>query len=417
MKRHLRHARRAPRCGAPRAHSMRQRQERRAAARRPRKASTDVSGNVSIVGVWTGDEQKHSRPCSTASRRSTRTSSDVQVDRRQHADGALDRGAGRQPARPGGRLAARPRERLPEEGRAQDDRLREAHGARELPGRHREARRDQRPPVRPDHQGANKSTVWYNVKSFKDAGVKAPTTWDDVQGRGETMKASGMPAYSIGGADGWTLTDLFENIYLRQAGADEVRPAVEAQDQVDRPVGQEGAEDDGRRSSATARTSPAARRARCRPTSRRRCRTSSRRARRRAHGDRRRLRPRRRRVVEPAEAGHGYNVFAVPVDRRQRRTVVGGGDELMMFKDTPAIRALVKYLATGEAQTIWAKLGGYSAPAKTVDASAYPDDITRTTATRDRQGRRRSGSTSPTSSRRRSAARSARVSSRSSRTS
>ncbi len=29
-----------------------------------------------------------------------------------------------------------------------------------------------------------------------------------------------MPAYSIGGADGWTLTDLFENIYLRQAGPD-----------------------------------------------------------------------------------------------------------------------------------------------------------------------------------------------------
>ena len=32
------------------------------------------------------------------------------------------------------------------------------------------------------------------------------------------MKASGVPPYSIGGADGWTLTDLFENIYLRQAG-------------------------------------------------------------------------------------------------------------------------------------------------------------------------------------------------------
>src|SRR4029077_7640045 len=60
--------------------------------------------------------------------------------------------------------------------------------------------------------------------------------------------------------------------------------------------------------------------------------------------------------------------------------VEGGGDELMAFKDTPAIRALVKYLATGEAQTIWAKRGGYTAPAKTVSASAYPDDITRTTA-------------------------------------
>ena len=29
---------------------------------------------------------------------------------------------------------------------------------------------------------------------------------------------AGMPAYSIGGSDGWTLTDLFENIYLRTAG-------------------------------------------------------------------------------------------------------------------------------------------------------------------------------------------------------
>ena len=27
-----------------------------------------------------------------------------------------------------------------------------------------------------------------------------------------------MPAYSIGGSDGWTLTDLFENIYLRTFG-------------------------------------------------------------------------------------------------------------------------------------------------------------------------------------------------------
>jgi hypothetical protein len=77
----------------------------------------------------------------------------------------------------------------------------------------------------------------------------------------------------------------------------------------------------------------------------------------------------------------GYNVFAFPSIDGSGATVVGGGDELMMFRDTPAIRALVNYLSTGEAQTIWAKLGGYSAPAKTVEASAYPDDITRTTAT------------------------------------
>ena len=69
-------------------------------------------------------------------------------------------------------------------------------------------------------KAANKSTVWYNVKAYDDAGVKAADDWETFRDNGETIHASGVPAYSIGGADGWTLTDLFENIYLRQAGAD-----------------------------------------------------------------------------------------------------------------------------------------------------------------------------------------------------
>src|SRR5919201_6166480 len=68
-------------------------------------------------------------------------------------------------------------------------------------------------------KGANKSTVWYNVKSFKNAGVTAPKNWPALLKAAKTLHASGTPAYAIGGADGWTLTDLFENIYLRQAGA------------------------------------------------------------------------------------------------------------------------------------------------------------------------------------------------------
>ena len=46
-----------------------------------------------------------------------------------------------------------------------------------------------------------------------------------------------------------------------------------------------------------------------------------------------------------------------------------------MFKDTPAARALVTYLATPEAATIWAKQGGFSSPNKGVPASAYPDAL------------------------------------------
>ena len=69
-------------------------------------------------------------------------------------------------------------------------------------------------------KAANKSTVWYNVKAFTDAGVTPPKTWEEFLANAKTIGASGTPAYSIAGADGWTLTDLFENIYLRQAGGD-----------------------------------------------------------------------------------------------------------------------------------------------------------------------------------------------------
>src|SRR6266545_4052476 len=67
-------------------------------------------------------------------------------------------------------------------------------------------------------KGANKSTVWYNVHSFKNAGVTPPKDWSALLKAAKTLRASGTKAYSIGGADGWTLTDLFENLYIRNAG-------------------------------------------------------------------------------------------------------------------------------------------------------------------------------------------------------
>jgi alpha-glucoside transport system substrate-binding protein len=67
-------------------------------------------------------------------------------------------------------------------------------------------------------KAANKSTVWYDVSAFDNAGVKPPATWDEFLAAANTIKQSGLIPYSIGGADGWTLTDLFENIYIRTAG-------------------------------------------------------------------------------------------------------------------------------------------------------------------------------------------------------
>jgi alpha-glucoside transport system substrate-binding protein len=82
-----------------------------------------------------------------------------------------------------------------------------------------------------------------------------------------------------------------------------------------------------------------------------------------------------------AKAKTDYNVFPFPsVNGKGGDYVVGGGDVVTMFKDTPAARALVTYLASPEAATIWAKRGGFSSPNKNVKPSAYSDEITRTTA-------------------------------------
>ncbi|MBO0811223.1 MAG: extracellular solute-binding protein [Microlunatus sp.] len=67
---------------------------------------------------------------------------------------------------------------------------------------------------------SNKSTIWYNTKLFNNAGISAaPATWPDLIKDGKTLSDSGVTTpISVGGGDGWTLTDWFENVYLRTAG-------------------------------------------------------------------------------------------------------------------------------------------------------------------------------------------------------
>jgi len=229
-------------------------------------------------------------------------------------------------------------------------------------------------------KGANKSTVWYNVASFRTAGIKAPSTWPQFLAAAKTLKASGTPAYSIGGADGWTLTDLFENIYLRQAGPAKydalshhtikwtdasVKKALTTMAAV---LG-----DSGNIAGGTAGALQTDF-----PTSVQNVFTSTPKAAEVIEGD---FVPGVVASSNKLKPVSGYNVFPFPAIGNTQNYVEGGGDELMAFRDTPAIRTLIKYLATGAAQTIWAKRGGYTAPAKTVPASAYPDAITRTTAT------------------------------------
>ena len=67
-------------------------------------------------------------------------------------------------------------------------------------------------------KAANKSLIWYNAKVFENAGATEPKTWADFLKTAQTISDSGVTPVSVGGADGWTLTDWFENVYLSQAG-------------------------------------------------------------------------------------------------------------------------------------------------------------------------------------------------------
>jgi hypothetical protein len=227
-------------------------------------------------------------------------------------------------------------------------------------------------------KGANKSTVWYNTKAFSTAGVKPVKSWDQLVKIAKTLKASGTPAYSIGGADGWTLTDLFENVYLRSAGPAKydqltthkikwtdasVKAAlgIMAQilgDSANIPGGTSGAlqTDFPTSVSNVLNTAPKAAMI--------------------FEGD---FVPGVAKTT--AKPITDFNVFAFPTVKNSPAAVVGGGDVVMMFKDTPAARAFVSYLATSEAATIWAKKGGFSSPNKNVAASSYTDPLNRSTAT------------------------------------
>ena len=227
-------------------------------------------------------------------------------------------------------------------------------------------------------KGANKSTVWYNAAAFEDAGVEPPADWDAFLEAGDTLKASGVTPYSIGGADGWTLTDLFENIYLRSAGPEKYDQLTKHEIPWTDPSVNEALTEMGKvlQSGNIAGGTSSALQTDF-PTSVTQVFADP---------------PKAAQVLEgdfvggviadetTAEPDTGFNVYAFPEINDSGPVVMGGGDVMVMFKDNPAARALIEYLATPEAAEIWAAKGGFSSPNKNVDTSVYPDELTQKTA-------------------------------------
>jgi alpha-glucoside transport system substrate-binding protein len=228
-------------------------------------------------------------------------------------------------------------------------------------------------------KGANKSTVWYNVHSFEDAGVEPAANWDDFLAAGDTLAQSGVTPYSIGAADGWTLTDLFENIYLRSAGPEKYDQLTKHEIPWTDPSVTEALTQMGKlvQSDMIAGGTSSALQTDF-PTSVTQVYA---------------VPPKAAQVLEgdfvggvitsetKAKPETDFNVFAFPEINDSGPVVMGGGDVMVMFKDNDAAKALISYLATPEAAEIWAAKGGFSSPNKNVDPNVYPDPITKKTAT------------------------------------
>src|SRR5262249_26714660 len=67
----------------------------------------------------------------------------------------------------------------------------------------------------------SKSTFWYRPDKLTAAGANTPKSWDDLKSLITTLQGKGdKTPLALGAKDSWTLTDWFEEIYLRQNGPD-----------------------------------------------------------------------------------------------------------------------------------------------------------------------------------------------------
>ena len=221
-------------------------------------------------------------------------------------------------------------------------------------------------------KAANKSTMWYNADIYDEAGAVEPEDWDGFLDQLKLVKDSGYAGISIGADVGWPLTDWFENVYLRTAGAEKydqltnheipwTDPSVEEALEVlatlwGTDLVQSGGEQRGFPESVTAvfGADPEAGTV--------------------YEGD----------FVAGVITDDGNSVvgenalfYDFPAINGSAPAVVGGGDVAVQFTDDEATDALMQYLASPESASVWIPNGGLTSPNQGVDTSIYPDDISR----------------------------------------
>lgn len=229
-------------------------------------------------------------------------------------------------------------------------------------------------------KAANKSLVWYRLSAFERLGAVPPRTLAGLVSLADRFAAVGIAPFAVAGVDAWTLTDWFENLYLRSAGPDRydalaqhripwtdpsVLQALRLLTRLLAPDhltgGVAGALRTGFEASVEQLAGPRAQAAMV------------------MEGD----------FVAGAVTGRtaavlgtDVDVFPFPTGPAGAAGVVGGGDVAVLLRSSAAGTALLRFLATPEAAALWAAAGGFVSPNLDLDLAVYPDEISRSVARR-----------------------------------
>lgn len=225
---------------------------------------------------------------------------------------------------------------------------------------------------------ANKSAFWYSEKAFQQVGATPPATWDDLIKVSKAISETGLAPVSVGGADGWTLTDWFENVYLRTAGPENYDRLAKHEIPWTDPTVRKALEELAKLWGDPTLIAPGA------------LQTEFPKSVITVFGE-----PSGAAMVfeadfvasiittnTKAKVGEDAKFFPFPSVAGSKDAVVAGGDMAVQFKDDKATTELMKYLASPESGTVWAELGGFLSPNRDIPESAYPDAVTQDLARR-----------------------------------
>ncbi|WP_432870698.1 ABC transporter substrate-binding protein [Microbispora rosea] len=222
-------------------------------------------------------------------------------------------------------------------------------------------------------KAAHKSLVWYRQSAFDDAGAQPASTWDDLIKNAQTLSDSGVSPFALCAASGWTLTDLFENVYLSTAGPENYdklsKHEIPWTDATVKTALEKMAQIFGKKEFMLGGSSGALQ------TDFPTCVTQ-------VYAQKKAAM-----VIEAdfvaaslgqsgAKVGEEAKIMPFP-KAGDTAPVILGGDVAVVMKDNKGAQALVEYLASKEGGEVWAKQPGYLSPNRNVSPDNYPDDLTK----------------------------------------